>query len=339
MPGWGGYDYRLLAGAVDVMEIYDVGQSLDLAMAFNPGLIPLRTSFGTGPGEAHATWRSMLHGGRGMIVWDERDDVVRTDGSPGPRGREIGALTEAIRAVAPLLRDTAPDPDPVAILYNQTSFRVRWLLDRQGGDRDWAARDAEREYDDNAWRGGRRAMVQRLAEAGVQPRFVSGPMLEGLFAAGVRLLLLPHAIALSEDELAGIRAFRAAGGTVLADTEPGLFDGHGRRRSIPPLPDVPHPAALRPDGDGTNPAMLGEVVTLLEAAGVVPRVTLLGPDGQRATGVEARWFKHAAGPILALQAGRPWGAPGRVTVVLAGRAERREVVLDPVAPTVLGPGF
>ena len=50
VPGWGGYDYALLAPAVDVMEIYDLGEALDLATAFHAGLIPLRTSFGAGNG-------------------------------------------------------------------------------------------------------------------------------------------------------------------------------------------------------------------------------------------------------------------------------------------------
>ena len=86
IPGWGGYDYSLLAPAVDVMEIYDEGNAVELARAFHPNLISLRTSFATGPREVHAAWRHLLRGGRGMIVWDERNDVVQADGEPGPRG-------------------------------------------------------------------------------------------------------------------------------------------------------------------------------------------------------------------------------------------------------------
>ena len=166
VPGWGGYDYTLLAPAVDVMEIYDYGEALDLAQAFNPALIPLRTSFAGGPRERHAVWRNLLHGGRGEVVWDEVDNVVTADGSAGPRGLELAELARAVGPVASALRAAAPDPDPVAVLYSPASFRVRWLLDRQAGDRDWAARDAEREYDDNAWRASRRVLVRRLAELG-----------------------------------------------------------------------------------------------------------------------------------------------------------------------------
>ena len=333
LPGWGGYDYRLLAPAVDVMEIYDSGEALDLAMAFNPRLVPLRTSFGAGPREAHAVWRSILHGGRGMVVWDERDDIVQPDGTPGPRGRDLAALRARIDAAAPLLSGAAPEPDPVAVLYNQSSFRVRWLLDRQAGDRDWAARDAEREYDDNAWRAARRVLVQRLAQLAVQPRFVSDEMLPGLYASGVRVLFLPHAIALSDAEVAGIKAFQSAGGTVLADTEPGLFDGHGRRRDRPPLPGLPRPLPVRGDGEETSPATLAALAALLTQAGAAPRAVMTGADGQLATGIEGRWLRGPAGLVLALQAARPWGAGGSLAVNIGGTS--RTLVLDPVEPLLL----
>ena len=349
VPGWGGYDYALLAPSVDVMEIYDYGNALDLAQAFNPALIPLRTSFGRGPREVHAAWRSVLHGGRGMVVWDEADDVVAPDGSPGARGREIAQLAHEIGAAMPALRAARPSPDPVALLYSQESFRVQWLLDRRAGDRDWAARDAEREYDDNAWRASRRVIVQRLAEIGVQPRFVSGPMLARGMLDGVKVLILPHAIALSDAEVEAIRAFRAGGGTVFADAEPGLYDGHGRRRDRLPLPGVPHPEAVRATGEETNPDLLEALASLLQEARTAPRMTMLGPDGRLATGVEARWFEAGTSLIVSLQAGRPWGAPGRVGLRLGRQfaiedvrgadhrrvSDRAEVTLDGVEPTIL----
>ena len=284
-----------------------------------------------------------------MVVWDERNDVVQPDGAPGPRGRAIAELVQTFAPVVDALREARPDPDAVAVLHSQASFRVRWLLDRQAGDRGWTARDAEREYDDNAWRASRRSLWQRLSEAGVQPRFVSSAMLERGALGGARVLLLPHAIALSDAEVAAIEAFRAGGGTVLADTEAGLFDGHGRRRPAAVLQGVAIPPAMRPGGDEAAPGSLTAIADLLREAGTPPRVVLVGPDGQRATGVEARWFLSPAGLVLALQAARPWGAAGRIGVRLArpaavtdvrrpGQArvlEALEVALDPIEPTVL----
>lgn len=309
VPGWGGYDYSLLAPAVDVMEIYDYGEAADLARAFHPGLVVLRTSFGRGPREVHDLWRSMLHGGRGSIVWDEADDVVRGDGQAGPRGVELQAVVGSMREVEAAVRQ--PVVAPVAVLVSQASFRVQWLLDRRVGDRDWAARDAEREYDDNAWRASRRVMVGRLSDLGVTPRYVA--KLEGDALRGARVLLLPHAIALSPEEVAAVVGFRAGGGTVLADTEAGLFDEHGRRwNGPPPLRDVPHPRAVRVDGEETSPTLLDELAALLVDAGVPLPMTMLGPDGQRATGVEMRSYTSAEGLVVSLQATRAWGGPPSV---------------------------
>ena len=39
MPGWGGYDYTLLAHAVDLMEVYDMGENMPILRSFNPRLI------------------------------------------------------------------------------------------------------------------------------------------------------------------------------------------------------------------------------------------------------------------------------------------------------------
>ena len=66
------------------MEVYDAGDAVALAHAFNPRLILLRTSFASG--DAGAIWRSLLQGGRGTIVWDEDTH------------RQSGRLAQAARA-------------------------------------------------------------------------------------------------------------------------------------------------------------------------------------------------------------------------------------------------
>nr|WP_294549735.1 alpha-amylase family protein [uncultured Rhodopila sp.] len=352
VPGWGGYDYSLLAPAVDVMEIYDFGGSLDLALASNPALIALRTSFATGPRETHAAWHHLLHGGRGMVVWDERNDVVLPDGSAGPRGREIAALAASLRAVAPAILAAEPSFDPVAVLYSQASFRARWMLDQRDKGAAWVSRDAAREYEDNAWRASRRQVLGRLAGIAVQPRILSSAMVEAgaLQRGGLRVLILPHAIALSEAESREIRAFAERGGTVLADTEPGLFDQHSRRLPAPSLAGVALvPEAMLLSGGADGPDALAAFAALLRDAGVAPRAELRGPDGLPATGVEARWLQRGDTTILALQAAAPWQAPGQIEVRLSAPAtvadlrvpgparvaQQVSVVLDPVAPAIL----
>jgi hypothetical protein len=352
IPGWGGYDYSLLAPALDVMEIYDVGNSVELAHAFNPKLILLRTSFGTGPRETHAAWWHLLHGGRGMIVWDEQDDVVGSDGSPGPRGRDIAGMVTAIRAVAPRLLASVPSPDPVAVLYSQASFRTRWMLDQQARGTPWWSRNAAREYEDNAWTASRRQVLRRLSEIAIQPQLLSSSMVEtgALRRDEIRVLILPHAIALSQNEAAEILAFAQRGGTVLADTEPGLFDQHSRRLPAPLLAGTARlPEAMYLNGNPDSPETLSALSTLLREAGAPPRAEMRGPDGQPATGVNIVWLRQGEITILALQAAAPWGAPEQIKIWLSAPAEvndlrspgmvtreqRFTVALDPIQPTIL----
>ena len=360
-PGWGGYDYGRLAQAVDVMEIYDSGNALEVAHGLNPALIPLHTVFETGLRADHAAWRDLLRGGRGLIVWDELDDTIRPDGEPGPRGRALAALVAGLRVVAPALIASRPAAGPVALLYSQASFRTRWMLDQRPRGVAWSDRDAERELDDNAWRAARRQMVDRLTQLGIQPRWLSSETLEGgalrdgaLQDGAIKVLMLPHAIALSAAEIEEVKRFAARGGTVLADTEPGVFDQHSRRRAGFPLAGVAQmPQVVRPDADPSGAAGLTALADVLAHAGAAPVLAMTGPDGLRASNVEAHVFRNGGVLILALQAAVPWGAPGRLGVQLPapgfvydmrqdthrpgapGRADRFEIALDPIEPTIL----
>ncbi len=352
VPGWGGYDYGRLAHAVDVMEIYDSGNSLEIAHGLNPALIPLHTSFGMGLRADHSIWMDLLRGGRGLIVWDEQNDVVTPDGEPGPRGRALASLTASLRVVAPALIASRPSASPVAVLYSQASFRTRWMLDQRPRGAAWSDRDAERELDDNAWRAARRQVVDRLAQLAIQPRWLSSETLEGgaLQDEALRVLMLPHAIALSEAELGEINRFVARGGIVLADTEPGVFDQHSRRRAASPLAGIAQmPQVVRSDAEPSSPASLAALAAVLAKAGVVPNITMTGPDGVAATNVDAHVFRNGGVLITALQAMTPWGAPSALSVRLPSSAyvydmrtlgaprqtDQLDLVLDPIEPTIL----
>ncbi len=337
IPGWGGYDYSRLAGTVDVMEIGGAGNSVELAHAFNPNLILLRTSFGRGPEDAHAAWWHLLHGGRGTVVWDSSNTVVQPDGGARPWGRELTALTAAMRPVARWLRRAEPITDPVAVLYSQASFRTRWLLDRRGGDRRWWQRDAAREYEDNAWTASRRQILTRLASIAVQPRLLSSAMLESgaLRHNAPRVLILPHAIALSAAEVAEIAAFAQSGGLVLADIEPGLFDQHSRRRASPPLDGIARtPEILQLYAGENGSGLLLATKELLISAGIQPRADLIGAKGAVMTGVDGQWFQDEQGLVLALQT-RTAGTRAEPIIVRRPHHPDHVITLDPIAPRMV----
>jgi hypothetical protein len=324
-PGWGGYDYTLLAGAVDVMESYNGGNSIEIARAFNPGLVVLTTCFGQGPEEARNIWRQLLLGSRGLVVWDE-GGVVDADGTPGPRGRFLGALLHELRGgIAARLIAATPATDPVAILVSPPSFRVNWLLDRRADGVPWENRGSAVEYDSGT--ADRRSLpraVQLLTGLGVRPLFVSPAGLAGgaLRRAGMRVLVLPQSIALSDKEAAAIRDFVAAGGEVLADGEPGRFDGHGRRRATPALAGLAlrHPDVLAQAPAAGDPAPLEAMAALLRQAGVVPGFALTRDDGRVAPDVEIRTWRSGDATILALLGDRQ-----SVTLSLPHPAEVRDL--------------
>ena len=167
---------------------------------------------------------------------------------------------------------------------------------------------------------------------------------------GVRVLFLPHAISLSDAELAAIRAFAAAGGTVLADTEPGLFDGHLRRREALPLPTIAKVSeSVMRRGGTPDASQLEGLAEVLRASGAPPRAVFRTPDGGRATGIEARCLRHGATQLLSVQSSAPYAAAARIAVELSDTATIRDmradgtsvtaahftIALDPADPSIL----
>ena len=97
-------------------------------------------------------------------------------------------------------------------------------------------------------------------------------------------LILPHAIALSRDDARAIREFAAAGGTVIADVQPGVFDAHSRQLSQPLL-------------DTSVLRMISPNELDLSALGVTPRVAIEAPDGD----VTSHIWQHGKDKIIGVQ--------------------------------------
>ena len=321
LPGWGGYDYARIAHAVDVMEIYPGDENLALIRAINPAVIPLITGFAASPGDIHDIWRAVLLGSRGLILWDEDNGIVRPDASPGPRAAAYAALCAALRGpLVHRLINAEPLHDRVAILYSPASFRLTWLLDHRHDGDAWMDRTAENEWQDNAWRAALRSYAEALARIGLRPTFITDDQLaHGPLAASV--LILPHSIALSDQQLLTMAGFVAKGGQVIADVPPGAFDGHGRRRI------APHATAAI-----VAPKHLAKVLTL------VPAFQVAAPDND----VETYVYRSQGQRLLALQRREAGSAPETVTVDLNGwqargygRQQRLTLTLDPVTPAIL----
>ena len=309
MPGWGGYDYIRLAPAVDVMELYDAGQSLDFAQAFNRQLAPLMTINWSAPDALHRAWRGFLRGMRGMILWDPKDRLVNSDGSLGPDGPVAASfLADIRRDPAALISASRRVRAPIAVLYSPESYRLQWLLDHRTMGTSWTRLGSDDQNANNAVRAARQRVLGLLDRLGVSPHFVSDRQI----ASGLldrmhdRIVILPQALSISAKASDAIRAFVGSGGILISEGQTGLYDGHGRRLALPQfsgLLDGTNPRAVYLSSD--DKIAIHQFTQTLQSAGITPEVHV-----EASVGIERYLYRNGPLTILALLA-EPAEGPGK----------------------------
>jgi hypothetical protein len=136
--------------------------------------------------------------------------------------------------------------DPVAILYSQSSLRGNWMLeichrtDVPQTGRDWPGRDSWTVRQKELSFRVRMSWAMWLHDLGIRPRYVDVSQVRRgyLLDQGYKVLVLPRAVALSDDTAHAIRRFVEAGGTVIADSWPGIMDQACRVRPRGVLDDL-----------------------------------------------------------------------------------------------------
>lgn len=309
MPGWGGYDYWKLTRALNFFEPYNIGNNIEMIRSFSPQSPVVTTSFARGPWEKHRVWYELLHGGRGLILWDDKFEFAdREKGTLGPRGEETRPYFQEIgRGLGGLLINSRRASDPVAIHYSQASFRTAWMLQHQPKGSKWAERNASTERMDSDFLRLRESYCRLMEDLGLQYRFLAYEQVEQgeLLRGGYKVLILPNSIALSEREAQAIREFAAQGGTVVTDAIPGTFDEHSRKLPASRLADL-----VPIKGDILNyhqQRLLGKegatremFAKLLSQAGVAPAYVVTDDQGRAVTGVESHVFVNGGVRILGL---------------------------------------
>ncbi|MFN7935992.1 MAG: alpha-amylase family protein [Bryobacteraceae bacterium] len=312
MPGWGGYDYSRLTKALNAIEPYDIGNNIEIIRSLNPNMAVLTTSFATGLWEKHRVWYEMLHGNRGMIIWDDKKGFISSGTTIGERGREVEPYYKELRAgVASLLINSQRVADPIAIHYSQPSMRIEWMLAQRPKGETWVTRNSSTEYRDSDFLRLRESFCRAVEDHGLQYNFVSYDQVEQgeLLRGGYRVLLLPKSTALSAAEAEAMRNFVAQGGTLIAEGEPGLFSERCKRLVKGQLADVfaagtygKGKAVLLPSSllnyhmdrviekEGPAHRMMGELLQ-----GVTPRFTVT-----KTVGLETHTFRNGGVSIVAL---------------------------------------
>jgi len=327
LPGWGGYDYALLSKALTAIEPYDYACNVEIIRSFNPKMVMVTTSFATGPWEKHRVWYELLHGSRGLILWDDKRQFVGADGTIGQRGRECEPYYHEIRnGIGALLINSERQSDPIAIHHSQASLRIAWMLQQRPKGEAWVNRTASSDEQDSNFRWLRESYCRLLEDLGWQYNFVDSAMIEQgeLLRRGYRVLILPDSSALSAREAKAVREFVEQGGVLIADRHPGSFDEHGRRLPQPRLAELfetetAGTSAIRRLGQGKaiylnadvmsyyRDRLLGKEKSLLQLMGSLlkegverPTYSVTDPSGAPAIGIETHVFRNGGTNIVAL---------------------------------------
>jgi hypothetical protein len=299
MPGWGGYDYSRLVKSLTAIEPYDIGGNIEIIRSLNPDMAVLTTSFEHGPWEKQRVWYELMHGNRGLILWDDKSEYLDRNGNLEERGREAeGYYNEIRNGIGALLINSRRVASPIAIHYSQPSLRVEWLLENRPRGEAWAMRSPKAERTDNEFLRLRESWCRVIEDAGLQYNFVSYDQVEQneLLRDGYRVLILPRSSALSAAEVSAIRGFAAQGGLVVTDGEPGTFDEHGRKLAEPALAGLGSKMSVLPyqldriTGKGIETR--DAVARLLTSAGVRPDFALTEQQGKPVQGVETHLFRN-----------------------------------------------
>jgi hypothetical protein len=228
---FGGYDYAKLMRKVQFLESYNAGGSQAVIRSFNPhGAIPcVTTIFHQNVDDTvWQTWYYLAHGNRGFIGWVDKWFDGKT---PKPWHDQVApTFREADDKIGPLMAESEWIHDGVAIYYNHASIQLGWIFDAEAHGKTWINRNGDDRL--GASHLVRHAWENMLRDSGLQYSFVSyADVVKSGVPTEYRVLILPACLCLSDAEARRIQDFCRAGGTVIADYMPGLWDQHGKGRS------------------------------------------------------------------------------------------------------------
>jgi hypothetical protein len=227
---FGGYDYAKLMRKIQFIEAYNLGSSQAIIRSFNPhNAIPAVTTHfhRSVDDDIWQTWYYLVHGNRGFIGWVE--NWFTGDRPQAWHDRVAPTYLEAQTKIGPLLAGAQWVHDGVAIYYSHSSIQLGWILDAAAHGRTWTNRNGDERLGSSHHV--RHAWENMLRDSGLQYNFLSNAdVIQRGVPAEYRVLILPGCLCLSDAEARQIEAFCRAGGTVVADYMPGLWDQHGKGR-------------------------------------------------------------------------------------------------------------
>ena len=182
-------------------------------------------------------------------------------------------------------------PRTAAIYYSHDSMLVSTLL---GEERiSFEVRKTGPLHDFMYSRQGAQYLLEDLL---CQHDFVAPEQVVGGKLAGYRVLYMPRILALSDAEVAAVKAFLAKGGKVVADVLPGAWDELGVKRAANPFEGVAGITVLGRNFDDLDGKQRTATLKFLDAAGVTP--VLRSPTIADSFGREAMHFTDGVNDVF-----------------------------------------
>ena len=227
---YNGADWSRLDRVIDDFLSYDGGNQWDMHRSFAKpnSMIGFWTGYGShGLAVQNAIWTAAIHNVlHPNIFW--MYSFLNPDLTHSASARDMGKAFSSLRSegVGKLLMEATRQQDGIALYYSMPSIHAAGILgyhQRSSDDDDEVADRARLSFAAN-----RDGWVKTIKDLGLQFDFVSS---EDVAAKGIandkyKVVILPLAFALSNEEIQRLQEFVARGGVVIADAAPGWLDQH-----------------------------------------------------------------------------------------------------------------
>jgi hypothetical protein len=235
-----GCNWYAIDQIMDYLQPYSGGNQDAMHHLFRPG-IRLTGFTGyqlTGRPAQQQQWQRLFYGHTGAsIFWHYT--LLNPDLTMSAQGKALAEVFGRLQSgIGRVFMNSPVREDGVAIHFSMASIRGAWIQDGviratvgnvMGTSKNYAELTRRREL----W-------VRELEQRGVQFRFLSSEQIEGgaLDKPGLRALILPYSIALSDKEASALQRFIDRGGQVYGDEQTGRMDERCHWRKQPALRGV-----------------------------------------------------------------------------------------------------
>ena len=227
---YNGTDWSRLDRVIDDFLSYDGGNQWDMHRSFAKpnAMIGFWTGYGShGLAVQNAIWTAAIHNVlHPNIFW--MYSFLNPDLTHSASARDMGKAFSSLRSegVGKLLMEATRQQDGIALYYSMPSIHAASILgyhQRSSDDDDEVADRARLSFAAN-----RDGWVKTITDLGLQFDFVSSEdvVTKGIANDKYKVVILPLAFALSNDEVQRLQEFVARGGVVIADAAPGWLDQH-----------------------------------------------------------------------------------------------------------------